>query len=146
MSNKQRIVFSITTIFFTGMMAGIGSIRILPFIYSNFENISTSFKAALLLVLLVYLIEIVLSIIGNYMLLAKNKVNLFLFWLTIIYSCMMSVNLRNFSFIPFDLHISFQYHIADTSFGFGLNFIGILFIIWWIRLKLQGPTVSGSDR
>jgi len=40
-----------------------------------------------------------------------------------------------FTFLPFDFNFMFKFNYGDIILGLGVNFLGVIFILWWIKLK-----------
>lgn len=133
--NKHRIAFSITTLIVTGAMLGIYFGIILPNIISSYNQFSLFLKIVLLWILFMYIILAVLSVSGNYLLLTRDKMNVLLRILTVLFCITIGINEMKFGFLPFSLDLNLKFHAFDTNFRVGINFLGIIFIFWFNFLK-----------
>jgi hypothetical protein len=117
------------------MMIGTAVMLTLPLYIENSSHMSLAFKSIFVLSFIIYFIESLLSIIGCYILLIKKTVNLPLLLTAIIYCIEISANNIKFTFLPFDFYYLIKFNFGDIILGVGLNFLGVIFIFWWIMLK-----------
>lgn len=134
-NSSKTVTFAITILFLTGIMIGMTAGRTLPIYLDNSSNLSLTFKSIFFLSFIIYFIEILLSIIGCYNLLIKRTVNLPLLITAIIFCIEISANNMKFTFLPFDFNFMFKFNYGDIILGLGVNFLGVIFILWWIKLK-----------
>lgn len=143
---KRHIVFPIAILFLTGMMAGISTAKFIPLYIQNATIIDNGSKTIFLIGFVLYFFETILAVSGSYILLKTGKVNFWLLMATIIFSIEISLNNLRLTFLPIDLHFLIKFNIGSAVLGFGPNFIGILFIFWWLMLYRKDNNGMKTDR
>lgn len=133
--SSKNVVFAITILFLTGMMIGTIMGSVIPLYIENSSRISIAFKSIFALSFVIYIVEALLSIIGCYILLIKKTINLPLLLTAIIYCIEISANNMRFTFLPYDFNFMFKFNFGDIILGLGVNFLGLIFIFWWMKLK-----------
>lgn len=136
---QRKIIFIIVLLTIEGFYAGYNAGIMPGFILSQ------TFPRIIYVGFWIWLLGAVSSLlcltIGSYLLLRHGKTaNHFIFTYLVLVSLEFKTNIVKFNWLPFSL--SFYLQLGDV--GIGINFVGLLLLVWYLRLIRSSRGVSPS--